>query len=88
MAASKEAKSHFTSNRPAQIGATKERVWRIKGVWADPETRVQKRLPVSLAATLRERARWFEAPNLLESEYGVGSFGMGASMELRRTEDA
>ena len=54
----------------------------------DTETRVQNRLPASLAATLRERARWFVSPNLLESEYGVGSFERGPSMELRRTRDA
>ena len=88
MAALYEAKSHFTNNRPAQMGATKESVWRINGVWVEPATRVQKRLPVSLAATLRESARCFESPNLLESEYGVGSFERGSSMELRRTRDA
>ena len=68
--------------------ATRESVWRINGVWAEPEARVQKRLPASLAATLRESARCFESPNLLESEYGVGSFEGGSSMGLRRTRDA
>ena len=68
MAASKEANSHFVSRSAAVTGAMRERRKRIFGVGLITASRVQKRLPVSLAAIVRERARCLLSPNLLEFE--------------------
>jgi len=74
--------------RAAETGAKAEMSVRREGLGPNTESLVHSRLPASLAATLRDSARWRALPNLPESEYGVGRLDLESSMMRRSTLDA
>ena len=67
----------------AEIGAAAESKTRSDELGPSTESLVQSRLPASLAATLRDNARWRLPPDLPESEYGGGRLDLRSSMISR-----